>query len=305
MELKLVNDDQNKPQEQVRKPGTNPWDPPKGSSRQYNNQDLELDREPIQITNPVIIDDTRTGRGGSIHGDNVLLMISGIIVYCLFGIAICGMIWVTKQDVLMVNDNLNKIQSIFFMLELFAVIDAFIVFFTYEKKVSLLVFAFFLNGFYLLKRSKVVDSLRGIGAVITLGYFIGFISMFVYLFNGFSEYGDILTADTAVRQESYILFKQTTTNGKTYSSIINDYMEIKNATLEEQGGITYFGINGYGSINVDDSNTYTVGSKTVPTSLIFGKNKGSGQYKLCAVVVGDKQLTDYGVISYWKIMEGN
>ena len=305
MELKLVDDDEKKTQEPVKEPGTNPWDSPKGNSRQYNNPDMGLDREPIQIANPVIVDDTMTGRGGSIQGDNVLLMISGIIVYCLFIIAIGSMIWFTKQDVIMAYDNLNKIQSIFFMLELFVIIDAFIVFFTYEKKVSLLVFAFLLNSFYLLKRSKVVSSLGGISGIITLGYFIGIISLFVYLFNGFSTYGNILTADTAVRQESKILLNQTTENGKTYSSVMKKYLEIKNAALQEQDGITYFVIAGYGSLTIDESNTYTVGAKTVPTTLIFGKDLGSGQYKICAAEVGNKQLTDFGAVSYWKILEEN
>ncbi len=301
MELKLADDNPNKPLERERETERNPWDPPAGDYGQPDDWNMKLDMEPLPVSKSVLADELQA-RG---NGHDLIIVISGIIVYCLYIALIGSIIWLTKQDVVMVYENIEKIKSIPSIMVLYTIIDAFLVYFLYEKRASLFVFAFLLSPFYPMRRNKVIHGSSGIGAFVTLGYFASFVAMFVFLYNGFSTYGNILKADNNVKQESRMLLDQTTENGKTYSSVINNYLTIGNAELEEQGGKTYLAIAGAGSISLEDSSTYTVGAKNVPTTLVFIKDTASGQYKICAAVLGDKQLTEYGAVSYWKMIENN
>ncbi len=318
MALRLANDDSNKPSGQAKEPERNPWDPPAGNKEpernpwdppvgdygQQNDWNTGLERQTIHISQTVSPDDfTVEKRSG--QGDNAIIKISGIILYIFYIVFIGCMIWLASQDPLLIQDNESIIKSISSIMVIYIIIDAFLVFFLYEKRVSLLVFAFLLYPFYPIRRNKVIRGSSGTGALLTLGYFVAFIAVVVGIYNGYLNYGGIINADSTTRQESKMLLDQTTRTGKTYSSAMKQYLEIKNAELQEHDGITYLVIVGYGSISIDDSNTYVVGAKTVPTTLVFEKDTSSGQYKICAVEAGKKQFTEYGAISYWSIYEGN
>lgn len=231
---------------------------------------------------------------------NVIVTISGILLYVLFALSVCALAWISiKESPVNIYDNIKKVQPLFSILSIYVIIDAIIVFVLNEKRISLIVFAVVLSPFYPIKRNKVINGSGGIGGLITLAYIIGIISLTGSAYKGFSTYGNIIRIeDQTVRRDIVAMLDQPMDSGITYGQLINKHMRIVDAAIEERGGQTFIALTGIGDVSLANEEVFEVGGFSVNTALVFSRDT-SGNYNIVSAQLGDKMLTERGAKSYW------
>lgn len=244
---------------------------------------------------------SNTATSGKISGDkNIIVTISGIILYVLIALAVAAFAWMTVSGKPVdIYFNIKKVQPLFSFLSLYAIIDSILVFVMVEKRVSLIIFAVILQPFYPLQRNKVINGYAGIGGLVTLAYVVGIIAMIGAVFKGVSTYGNVIRVeDPTVRRDIVVMFNQTMDNGNTYGKLITKYLQIEDAAMNESGGQTLIALTGKGNVSVADEGVFEIGEYNVNTALVFSRDV-SGDYNIVSVQLGDKMLTTAGAQSYW------
>lgn len=281
----------------INRPSDDPWEH-EGTKRTRSISDT-MDTSTSNVSDVVV--------SGNTAGDkNTIVTISGIVLYALFALAVAALAWMSvMESPVNIHDNIKKVQPLFSFLSIYVIIDAIIVFVLNEKRISLIVFAVVLQPFYPIKRNKVVNGSGGIGALVTLAYFIGLIALMGSLYKGFSTYGSIIVIeDPSVRRSAVAMLDQPMDNGVTYGQLINEYMIIDDAAIEEKNDQTLIALTGKGNVSLRDDGIYEVGTYNVDTALVFSKDL-SGNYNIVSVQLGNKKLTGAGAQGYWNAIKTN
>lgn len=306
MKLKLTDDSNLNPSGSEHTP--EPDSPDILSNRHPDSEpkqeaDWELDTEPYVISQSIITEHNAYDNAAQSHDLSSVVPISCIILYLLYVTTAGAIMWIAAQDSIMLIDNIRKFSPLFSLMNLYIIIDAFIVFFLYEKRASLLVFAFLLGNFYPIKRSQVIHGSGGNGTLICVFYLITVLGLGLTGFKASMTYGGLLVADSSVRQEAVAMFEQIDSTGQTYGDILQNNLTIAKAGTETQNGNTYFVLTGYGDLSINDEGTFIVGMRTMQTILVFVKDSKNNSYSLVMATLNGKTLTDYRVDQYWSLLQ--
>ncbi len=304
MALKLAGQDDNpnensgqEQQVQNDTPAANPWDVPNKTSTytDYNSPYNSMD--PV-ISNTVI----KNNDGGD--GKNIIVFVSGIILYVVIGLAVLALAWMSVAGKpIDIYANVMKAKPLFSLVSMVAVIDAILVFALHEKRASLLIVAFLFQPFYPIRRNKVINGSGGTGVLVTLAYIVGIIAMGATIFSAVSKYGNVVAiGDQSVRTGVAAMMDHTMDNGSTYGQFIMKYMSVDNAAIEEQNGHTLIALTGKGTVTLADDGVFQVGGASVDTAYVFSREV-TGDYNIVSVQLGDKTVTGKNAVAYWNSLK--
>ena len=251
-------------------------------------------------------EDISTYKAATIKKTSTVVVVSGIILYVLFAIYIAAMIWVYTTHPIDMYANILKVRSITSLVSLYIIVDAFLVFFLYEKRASLFVFAFILSPFYPIRRNKVINGSGGIGTLFSLVFVISLGALIVKMMGSIGQYGGIMTSlDDNLRTEVKTMLEEPLETGETYGQALSQYFTITDGVLTTEGGQSVLTLTGTGKISYRDDGVFQIEVSPIPTTMVFVKNSSGGTYKLQAAKLNDKPLTDFGAASLWKVIEDN
>lgn len=285
MALKLADDSMQRPPED---PGEerNPWD---------------VDREPVVISQP-IISDSGSGYGdGAIREESIVIKVLGILLLVMYGITAAvmfmnsGGLGIDAYSIMQ-----KKIAPVAGVLNLLIIADAFYVFFTYEKKASLLIMALLFQPLYIITRFKVVNGSGGFGTLASVVYILSIVGLMTGVVQDTVKYGGLIQLDDATRQEVSILYAQVDEGSGTYGDVISSILVPSGAEIVTQAGTAYLVIGGVGDISMQ-SGVFVQGPRNVNTVLAFAKNPTNGSYRLAMVQLNNQPLTERDMQSFWKL----
>lgn len=194
----------------------------------------------------------------------------------------------------------KKIAPVAGVLNLLIIADAFYVFFTYEKKASLLIMALLFQPLYIITRFKVVNGSGGFGTLASVVYILSIVGLMTGVVQDTVKYGGLIQLDDATRQEVSILYAQVDEGSGTYGDIISSILVPSGAEIVIQAGTAYLVIGGVGDISMQ-SGVFVQGPRNVNTVLAFAKNPTNGSYRLAMVQLNNQPLTERDMQSFWKL----
>ena len=278
-----------------------------GAEKSTNND--PWDYGPIKETKSIsggFEEDISTYNSTSIKKTSPVVVVSGIILYVLFAIYVAALIWVYTTHPIDMYTNIFKVRPITSIVSLYIIIDAFLVFFLYEKRASLLVFAFILSPFYPIRRNKVINGSGGMGTLFSLVFVISLGALIAKMMGSIGQYGGIMTSlDDNLRTEVRTMLEEPLETGETCGQALSQYFAISDGVLTTEGGQSVLTLTGAGKISYRDEGVFQIELNPIPTTMVFVKNSSGGTYKLQAAKLNDKTLTDFGATSLWKVIEEN
>lgn len=293
-------------------PGANPWDAPKDNlnlepidtSKKVNNPwDNGPARESKSISQGYYDSVSSSDTTSASNGDSIVVKISGVLVFALFIISSAAIFWASSGKSIHVISKVMKYKTLFSSISVFAIIDAFIVFFLFEKRISLIIFSFMLQPFYPMKRNKVVNGSAGIGIIVTILYILAMSALITKAFKAGYNYGNIpFLDDEAVRTEVAEIFDEPMQTGSTYGTYITRYFSPETAQISGSGQNAKLIIEGDGYVALD-GNTFVTGGSYTNTVLVFAKNS-SGNYYLSGARLGNIDLTGQYLDYYKNMLNG-
>lgn len=256
---------------------TNPWD-------------FDLDSRPVRSTS---VSTTMNAKEqiSSTRDNNIVLVITQIILYLLFALEVIVVIWCCVENKADIYVNLVKKQWIFTVCSGFCLVDAILVNILYERRISLIIWAFLLPFVYPSRRSNHINGSGGIGTIICVAMLVCYFALFGTLFSAMTAYGNLIyIADDTTRNTVTGMLDQTGEDGKTLGSRLKQNMDIESAEIQTSGSSTGIVIVGSGKHYVDNAgNLIEMDVNSIPTQLLFVKNS-KGTYQLSDVVLNSTRL---------------
>lgn len=297
MELKLHEEEKQESTGRLRLSGV---EKPEHSDDEANDRNpWDFDgQEPYQMTSisnmAVNSADYSSAIQSKNTGNNIVLAIGKTALYVLFILDIIVIVWCCQQSKVDLYTNLLKWQWVGSICSIVGLIDAILVNVLYERKISLIVIAFFLSFLYPWRRAKFTNGNGGIGALIAVGMVVASVTLFASTYSAFTSYGNVvMEPDAEIRKSVAEVIDQPTEDGSTLGTKIGQNVTIQSADVRVQGNTTQVIIAGMGRHYVDTSNNALVemNTKTIPTQLLFVKNGEQGTYQLSGAALDDKALS--------------
>ena len=262
----------------------NPWDLP--------------DR-PVVMSSVRSTVETETFQAKSGNEGNIVLVIGKIVVYLCFIFEMVSGVWICMQKPYNVAMNLMKFTGMYSFFEVLCIIDAILVNVLYERKLSLVFWAWLLPFFYPAKRNTHIKGDSGIGKMLGLGVFIASVALGIFLIKAFMGYGGIIAiTDEETRLTAAEVMDQVTDEGTRLGDKLMRSVIVETAAVDKQGsGVTVVFV-GNGSVKMDGDVFVDIGTSTIETQLAFVKSS-EGKYELQVVVLDGTTLTPYGAKAYW------
>lgn len=302
MALKLANTEENNKDEGglrlsggQEKPGTdtqteqaNPWD--------FDRPEESLKTRSVSSTAP----DSSTYKS-SAYQIHPVVKIGRIVVYVDMLFMIIAMASIGAQPKLDIYLSIIKLSPIFSVCELLLIVDAVLVNVLYEKKISLIFWAWLLAFVYPLKRDKHVNGGSSWGGLICIGIIMASVFLASNMVVASLTYGlAIVNVDEAERAEIKEFVEYTAAEGEdSFGERLKRNFTVENIVVEKQGNQTIMVFQGIGRYSVNENAFLDHGNNSVETQLAFVKDS-SGDYQLGAVLFGDVQLSEYYMQHYWE-----
>lgn len=305
MELKLTNDEENdKKTGGLRLPGASEQQGMGIQQEQENPWDFDKPEEPI-ITRS-ISDGVTAGSNlysSSVGDVHIVVKLGRIIVYACMLFMIISMIWVGTQPKINSYSNFMKFSPFYSVCEGLLVMDAILVNVLYERKISLVVWAWLLGFAYPIRRDKHVNGGSMWGGLTCVGLLMATVAFMANFMVAFTDYGaTIMNEDEAIRTAVVAFMEHTVSDGgENFGSKLKRNLQIQNVDVETQGNQSVVVVQGNGQYGANTDSFIDYTSKTVATQLAFVKDS-SGNYKLGAVMLGNIQLSNQNVNYYWNTL---
>lgn len=300
MELRFADDEKKENSESgLKLSETNHQQMEKEDNGIPNPWDFNVESEPVVISSISSTTETNTVGTKDQEGRELVLKIGMILVYVCFILNIASAAWICTQETSKLMENALKFQGLYTATTLICIVDAILVNILYERKISLIFLAWLLGFLYPVIRNKHVNGRSGMGGWCCFGTLIASLALVVYIFKGFSMYGNILViTDEETRTQAIALMDQTMEDGRRLGDKIMKNVHVEVAVIQKEGTYTCVGLLGEGRVKIDGDAFMDTGTASVETQLAFVK-EGNGKYQLQAVVLDGTEMTSYGAKSYW------
>lgn len=305
MGLKLANDDEHENNGGgLRLSGVSEEQRTNTRMEQDNPWDFAKDEEPIvtrSISSSAI--SSSDFHSSQASDTSIIIKITGILAYLSLLVEIGGMIWIAMQPEIDVYVRTVKISPLFSACQLMMIVDAILVNVLYERKLTLILWAWLFCPVYAIKRERHVNSGASFGGLLCAGYIIATLVFIGKVFSASMEYGDVITnLDDTVRYTVVEFMEQPTPEGgETYKSKLDRSFLVDEMDCVTQGNQQVVVIQAYGLYDFSSDGILKYTSFSVPTQLCFVKDS-AGQYKPAAIVVNDKKLTEKNIKYYWNTL---
>lgn len=288
MALKLAND--NEKNESVGNVQINPWEH-EGVSVRETSIRASFDNEVYTSSVSRSTNDT-----------NIIIVIGRFLVYIAAILFIGAAIWCATQNKVDVTFNILKLKWAFTISNVICFVDAILVNILHERKISLIILAWFLPFLYPFKRDQHVNGSAGIGGLMSLGMVIAFVCVGAIIFSSVTTYSGIaMIEDDETRAIAAEVFDQGATQGTSLGARISSNVAVSNVQVVTQGTKTVVVFEGLGRHHISEEGVMVEsGNMIYDTQLAFAKNE-SGQYVLTGVVLSNKQLNAQ-FVSYYNSM---
>ncbi|MCM1179691.1 MAG: hypothetical protein NC347_05520 [Clostridium sp.] len=302
MELKLADDEKNDKQTgSLRLSGAGEGKGTGGVPEQDNPWDFDKPEEPIvtrSIQSSVTVD---SGSYGGLASDvHIVVKLGRILVYACMFFMIASMIWIVTQPKIDLYMNTRKISPLFSLCAFVVIVDSILVNVLYERKISLIFWAWFLMLAYPLKRDNHVNGGGPLGGLTCFGMLIAYVAFFASIMTSFSTYGKaVMNEDATVRSEIVAFMEQPVAGtGDNFESRLKQNLLIQNIEVVTQGNQRIVVVQGNGEYGANKDGLVEYMSKTVATQLAFVKDT-SGNYQIGAAMLGDVTLSNQYLEYYW------
>lgn len=298
MELKLANDEDNN----KKTGGLSLSGEERGDSKvQENPWDFDKPPEPIvtrSVRSSVTADSSlHTSAASDVH---IVVKIGGIIVYVCVLLIIVSIVWTVTQPKIEIYTNMQKISPLFSLCGFFLIVDAILVNVLYERKISLIIWAWLLMIVYPMKREKHVNGGSSWGGLACLGMIMAFAALCANIMTAVTTYGQaVMNADETIRKEIATFMEQPVADGGgNFEAKLKRNFAIQNIDVVTEGNQMVVVVQGNGQYGADKDNFIDYTNKMVPSQLAFVKD-ASGNYQIGAVQLGDVTLSNHYMNYYW------
>lgn len=302
MELKLANDEKNDKQTGgLHLSGAEEGKGTGDLKEQENPWDFDKPEEPIvtrSIRSSVTAD---SSLHGSLTGDvHIVVKLGQIIIYVCMLLMMISIIWIVTQPKIDIYMNLRKVSPLFSFCGFLLVADSILVNVLYERKISLILWAWMLMIVYPMKRDKHVNGGSSWGGLACVGMLIAYVALVANIMTAFTAYGKaVMNEDETVRTEIVTFMEHPVADGgENFGSKLKKNLLIQNVDVATQGNQMIVVVEGNGQYGADKDAFLDYMSKTVATQLAFVKD-ASGNYQLGAVVLGNVTLSNRNADYYW------
>ena len=228
-----------------------------------------------------------------------LVILGEIIMYLSVVVTIACYVWIGKQDLISIYDNLLKCQPILYVCLIVLIVDAIIVNIFYGRRIRLFFWILIAPFMYPSARSKFVRGKGGIGSACSFVEVLATIFLVYAIGRAVMMYGNLITTGTEVeRKTAAVVMEQIADNGWTLGQIFQVEMYLEGITLED--GQTTVTIHGQGRIYTDGTTLVQVMAQSIPTELTF--TKIDGKYQLKRVVLNGAELNESFTKIYWEYL---
>jgi len=302
VELKLANDEGNDKQTGgLRLSGEKERKEMGVLQEQENPWDFDKPEEPI-ITRSV---SSGVTAGSSSHssflGDvHIVVKLGRIVVYVSILFMIISAIWVATQPKIDSYVNLLKFSPFYSLCEFLLILDAILVNVLYERKISLIFWAWLFGFIYPIKRDKHVNGGSLWSGLLCVGMLLACVALVANFMTALTDYGQVVMNEDEAVRTAVVAFMEhpVTEGGENFGSKLKKNFQIQNIDVETQGTQMVVVVQGNGQYGANTDGFIDYMSKTVATQLAFVRD-ASGNYKLGGVVLGNVQLSNQNANYYW------
>ena len=302
MELKLANDENSdKKAGGLRLSGEPEQQEMRSQLNQENPWDFGRPEEPVvtrSISSTGVYDSS--SYSSTVSDIHIVVKLGRIIIYACMLLMIITMLWVVTQPRIDIFFNIMKLAPLYSFCEIVFIVDVILVNVLYERKISLILWAWLFYPVYPLKRDKQVNGGSSWGGLVFAAMLIMLVVLGVNYVTAFTNYGAaILNGDKEVRN-AVVEFMDSPVpgGGENYGSKPKNNFVIQNIDVETEGSQSVVIVQGNGQYGVDTDGFIDYTNKTAATQLAFVKDS-SGNYSLGAVILGKTQLSNYYTEYYW------
>lgn len=305
MGLKLADDGENKKNESgLQLSGMSEQQRTDQKTEQENPWDFEKAEKPI-VTHSIsssAITDSRS-HGSFVNDIPAIVKVGGFVVYACILLMIGSMVWVALQPKIDIYITLTKFSPIISVCQVIIFIDAILVNVLYERKLSIILWAWLFCPVYPIKRDKHVNGGGSWGTLACGGMIIATVATVGNFTAAYMNYGQvIMNEDATVRNAIVEFMEQPVPNsGESFDSKLNKNFQIENMDYVTQGNKNIIVVQAYGQYDFTSDGIIDYTSNTVPTQLGFVKDS-SGKYTIGAMVVNDSTLSAGNVEYYWTVL---
>ena len=225
-----------------------------------------------------------------------ILILGEVFMYLSVLVTVICYIWIGRQDLISIYDNLLKCQPILTGCLIVLAVDAVLVNLFYGRRIRLFFWLLLFPFMYPSARCKFVRDGGGMGSACSVIEVIATIFLVYAIGRAVMMYGSLLTTGTEVeRKTALVVMEQVADNGWTLGQIFQAELYLEGVTLEEgQATVT---IHGQGRIYTDGTTLVQNMTQNIPTDLTF--TKVDGQYELTKVVLNGAELNEMFERYYW------
>lgn len=265
--------------------------------------DFSEEIEPVRIT---AVDSALKREAGELKETNVanvFLLISQIILYALIVAEIAALAYISSKEPFSILNNMLTFKGLFQACTVYFIVDSILVNVLFERKISLIIFAWLLPFLYPWMRQSHVKGKGGIGGIVTLIYFLSLGAFIMAAGRQYMYYGGImLEKDAAVRAAAAKLLEQIQENGETMGDLFYDHYSIDTVTAKKEGNQTVIVFSGNGLFYLEQDTFVRNLNKTIPTQMTFVRSGNDIKYQLQAVNIDGVELSERGIKNYWQFM---
>lgn len=231
----------------------------------------------------------------------ILLRLFQIITWIAVAVEIGAFVYVGMNEGYQLLQSLDKVSLIFKIVAGILLADAVLVNAISGFNIVLIVVAIVLPFLYPAIRNSYVYKSRGLGAAVSVVYFLSIVCFAGYCVNAYHLYGNIIAIENPDEQEKVIAtYNKNLPTGQSLGDVLMDEFDIEKVYVVEGEKNNYDVVfEGKGKIQlVEDSFQASLGNG-VPTKLIFSYDMRGNLY-LKEVTLKNIELTEEGVKNYWE-----
>lgn len=262
-----------------------------------NPWDFKSENEPIVISStngPLIFEDENAIE------ENAVLKISKIVLYITIAATICFYLFLATGNSADIVSKMYKWNMVPSFCNLIILIDAILVSVLYEKKVSLVIWAWFLPFLHPAKRNRHMKGYVGYAGWISFALGAACAAVIGVMLNGFFTYGQVaLIEDDTIRHAAISVMEQPITPDVTLGDKLTTNAYILDVEAQNQSNMEVVVFSVLGSTYIENNTFMLTGQQNIPTQLTFIKKSGASTYELNSVQLNNTKLSSY-YLDYYK-----
>lgn len=175
-------------------------------------------------------------------------------------------------------------------------LDALIVNFLYERKISLLILAWLFPFAYPLARNHHVDDRPGMGGICCFAIIAAFIATGANVYHTYAQYGEYCMNENEILRHGVAeIMAQESANGVSLGTVLKRNYKIENVQVNESGTVIQF--EGYGKWYISKMGYEPTAGFDIPTVLVY-KQQSAGGYKLTEAVLDGTSVSGEDIYTY-------